>query len=269
MTRFGVMKHLKVLEEAGLVVARKRGREKLHFLNPVPIRLIHDRWVSKYAEPWASRAHRAQDPTGGHAMTTDVTTVSFARGTAPVAGHRSVRDLHQGHPGTHLGGDHRPRAAREVQLRGADAVGLGDRVDVPRGRARRLRHRRGREPRRRATPAARPVLQRPVERRGQGAGNHPGHLGDRAGGRLLPADGRARPAPGQRERRAVRRLADDPLRPEDAAGDRRAAHHTRLADVQRRWADHCLLFRRLSESVCSDARTTAQPCTPSSTGREM
>ncbi len=54
MSRFGVMKHLKVLEEAGLVVTRKRGREKLHYLNPVPIRLIHDRWVSKYAEPWAS-----------------------------------------------------------------------------------------------------------------------------------------------------------------------------------------------------------------------
>ena len=54
MTRFGVMKHLRVLEEAGLVVSRKRGREKLHFLNPVPIRLVHDRWVSKYAEPWAS-----------------------------------------------------------------------------------------------------------------------------------------------------------------------------------------------------------------------
>src|SRR5215207_6952352 len=54
MTRFGVMKHLKVLEEAGLVVARKRGREKLHFLNPVPIRLVHDRWVSKFAEPWAA-----------------------------------------------------------------------------------------------------------------------------------------------------------------------------------------------------------------------
>jgi uncharacterized protein YndB with AHSA1/START domain/DNA-binding transcriptional ArsR family regulator len=54
MTRFGVMKHLKVLEQAGLVVARKRGREKLHFLNPVPIRLVHDRWVSKYSEPWAA-----------------------------------------------------------------------------------------------------------------------------------------------------------------------------------------------------------------------
>jgi uncharacterized protein YndB with AHSA1/START domain len=54
MTRFGVMKHLKVLEEAGLVVAHRRGREKLHYLNPVPIRLVHDRWVSKYAEPWAA-----------------------------------------------------------------------------------------------------------------------------------------------------------------------------------------------------------------------
>jgi uncharacterized protein YndB with AHSA1/START domain len=54
MTRFGVMKHLKVLEEAGLVATKKRGREKLHFLNPVPIRLVHDRWVSKYAEPWAA-----------------------------------------------------------------------------------------------------------------------------------------------------------------------------------------------------------------------
>src|ERR1700689_5560735 len=54
MTRFGVMKHLKVLEQAGLVVTKKRGREKLHFLNPVPIRLVHDRWVSKYAEPWVS-----------------------------------------------------------------------------------------------------------------------------------------------------------------------------------------------------------------------
>jgi DNA-binding transcriptional ArsR family regulator len=48
MTRFGVMKHLRVLEEAGLIVARKSGREKLHFLNPVPIRLIHDRWIDKY-----------------------------------------------------------------------------------------------------------------------------------------------------------------------------------------------------------------------------
>lgn len=50
MTRFGVMKHLRVLENAGLIVTRREGREKLHFLNPVPIRLIHDRWIDKYTE---------------------------------------------------------------------------------------------------------------------------------------------------------------------------------------------------------------------------
>ena len=50
MARFGVMKHLRVLEDAGLVVTRRAGREKLHFLNPVPIRLIHDRWIDKYTE---------------------------------------------------------------------------------------------------------------------------------------------------------------------------------------------------------------------------
>jgi DNA-binding transcriptional ArsR family regulator len=50
MTRFGVMKHLRVLEDAGLVVSRRSGRTKLHYLNPVPIRLIHDRWIDKYTE---------------------------------------------------------------------------------------------------------------------------------------------------------------------------------------------------------------------------
>ena len=54
MTRFGVMNHLSVLEEAGLVTTRKAGREKLHYLNPVPIRLAMDRWISKFAEPWVS-----------------------------------------------------------------------------------------------------------------------------------------------------------------------------------------------------------------------
>lgn len=54
MSRFGVMKHLRVLEEAGLVVTRRSGREKHHYLNPVPIRLIHDRWIDKYTELRAS-----------------------------------------------------------------------------------------------------------------------------------------------------------------------------------------------------------------------
>src|SRR6202451_3507230 len=54
MTRVAVAKHLRLLEAAGLVVSRRRGREKLHYLNPVPIRLVHDRWVSKYTEGWAA-----------------------------------------------------------------------------------------------------------------------------------------------------------------------------------------------------------------------
>lgn len=51
MTRFGVMKHLNVLAEANLVVTERTGRSKLHYLNPVPIQEIHDRWIAKYAEP--------------------------------------------------------------------------------------------------------------------------------------------------------------------------------------------------------------------------
>ena len=61
ITRFGVMKHLRQLEDVGLVVTRRRGREKLHFLNPMPIRLVHDRWVSKYAEPWAAALSDLKD----------------------------------------------------------------------------------------------------------------------------------------------------------------------------------------------------------------
>src|SRR2546428_12895122 len=65
MTRFGVMKHLRVLEEAGLVVTRRSGREKLHFLNPIPIRLIHDRWIDKYRErrvsALANLKHKLED----------------------------------------------------------------------------------------------------------------------------------------------------------------------------------------------------------------
>ena len=79
MTRFGVMKHLRQLEEAGLVVTRRRGREKLHFLNPVPIRLVHDRWVSKYAEPWAAALTGLQKRIGE-------------------CDGESVRDLHPHHP---------------------------------------------------------------------------------------------------------------------------------------------------------------------------
>jgi uncharacterized protein YndB with AHSA1/START domain/DNA-binding transcriptional ArsR family regulator len=72
MTRFGVMKHLRVLEEAGLVVARRAGREKLHYLNPMPIRLVHDRWVSKYAAPFAAALSQLKSQLEGTAMQNDV-----------------------------------------------------------------------------------------------------------------------------------------------------------------------------------------------------
>ena len=72
MTRFGVMKHLRVLEEAGLVVARRAGREKLHYLNPVPIRLVHDRWVSKYAAPFAAALSQLKSHLEGTTMESKV-----------------------------------------------------------------------------------------------------------------------------------------------------------------------------------------------------
>jgi uncharacterized protein YndB with AHSA1/START domain/DNA-binding transcriptional ArsR family regulator len=85
MTRFGVAKHLRVLEEAGLVVTRRRGREKLHFLNPVPIRLVHDRWVSKYSAPMAAALSGLKREPEEKTMQ-DVGPVSFQNGTAPVSG---------------------------------------------------------------------------------------------------------------------------------------------------------------------------------------
>ena len=93
MSRFGVMKHLKVLEEAGVVTTRRQGREKLHFLNPVPIRLVHDRWVSKYAEPWAATLSGLKDYLEDEDMTT-VKTVSWEEGTAPVAAGTAVFEVY-------------------------------------------------------------------------------------------------------------------------------------------------------------------------------
>ena len=92
MTRFGVMKHLRLLEEAGLVATKRRGREKLHFLNPVPIRLVHDRWVSKYAEPWAATLSGLKTRLEDETMET-VKPVSWAEGTAPVAGATAVFEV--------------------------------------------------------------------------------------------------------------------------------------------------------------------------------
>ncbi len=92
MSRFGVMKHLGVLEAAGLVTTRRQGREKLHYLNAVPIRLAHDRWVSKYAAPWAAtlsalKTHLEDATVETHKQ------VSWADGTAPVADGTAVFEV--------------------------------------------------------------------------------------------------------------------------------------------------------------------------------
>jgi uncharacterized protein YndB with AHSA1/START domain/DNA-binding transcriptional ArsR family regulator len=92
MTRIGVMKHLRLLEAAGLVKTKRRGREKLHFLNPVPIQLVHDRWVSKYAEPWAAALSGLKKRLEDETMET-VKTLSWAEGTAPVAEGTAVFEV--------------------------------------------------------------------------------------------------------------------------------------------------------------------------------
>ena len=91
MSRFGVMKHLGVLEDAGLVTTRRRGREKLHYLNTVPIRLVHDRWVSKYAEPWAATLTALKTHLEDTMDT--LAPVSWTNGTAPVADGTAVFEV--------------------------------------------------------------------------------------------------------------------------------------------------------------------------------
>jgi DNA-binding transcriptional ArsR family regulator/uncharacterized protein YndB with AHSA1/START domain len=92
MSRFGVMKHLGVLEQAGLVRTRRQGREKLHYLNTVPIRLVHDRWVSKYAEPWAATLGALKTHLEDHVVNA-LAPVSWANGTAPVAAGTAVFEI--------------------------------------------------------------------------------------------------------------------------------------------------------------------------------
>jgi DNA-binding transcriptional ArsR family regulator len=137
MTRIGVAKHLRLLEDAGLVVTRRRGREKLHFLNAIPIQLVHDRWVDKYAERWARRPHGPQARIGA-------------------ADGEGVRDLHPDDAGAPVGGDHGSSHPVEVPLRRERAVRLGARLAL-RAAASELgwTARRGREPRRRPAAEAR------------------------------------------------------------------------------------------------------------------
>ena len=179
MTRFGVMKHLRVLEDAGLVVARRSGREKLHFLNPVPIRLIHDRWIDKYTERQVSALADLKNRTGGDSMSTTETT----QVTTQV-----YRVYIKATPAGDLGRDHEARVERAVRLSRPRRVRPAPRRQVPRDRgragagdghadgARRRRGDRGR-PAAEARPDLAGALGPGARRRGPDAR----HLGDRGG----------------------------------------------------------------------------------------
>ena len=227
MTRFGVMKHLKVLEEANLVVTKRRGREKLHFLNPVPIRLVHDRWVSKYAEPWAATLtglkRTLEDRTMEKVFEIYIKTTPEQLWEAII--DPKLRAKYSFGVETHS--DWTNGSGYTAAVPGVIDIAAGENLEV--------------DPPRRLVQSFTALWSDDVK----AAGHVAGHLGDRAGRGLLPADRHPRPAPRGRQPGALRRLADDPLRPEDAARDRRDAHYAGI--------DHVLGRRRPWVSTTSSS----------------
>ena len=196
------MKHLKQLEDAGLVVTKRRGREKLHFLNPVPIRLVHDRWVSKYAE------HRGppRSATSNTRLESPMEKVFeiYIRTTPErlweAITDSEIRSKYQF--GNRIDSDW--TVGSRFEMRNPNAPGLlgeGENLEV--------------DPPRRLVQSMVALWGEDVQARGDLAD----HVGDRARRRLVPADGHARPDARGRERSALRRVADDPLRAEDVARD--------------------------------------------------
>src|SRR6202049_4170605 len=212
ITRFGVMKHLKQLEEAGLVVTKRRGREKLHFLNPVPIRLVHDRWVSKYAEPWAAALsdlkHTLEDKTM-------VKVFEIYIKTTPERLWKALTDTEMRRKytfGAVVTSDWTPGSRYEGTGMGTPILeGENLEVDRPRRLVQSFREFSG------VRGGGR------QERRDLG-----GDVRDRADRRLLPPDRHPRSAARRRQQSALRRLADGPVRPQGAARDGRATHDARL-----------------------------------------
>ena len=188
MSRFGVMKHLKVLEEAGLVVTRGAGREKLHFLNPVPDPARPRPLGQQVRRALGRRAQRAQATTGGPIMSDD-TVVSFARGTAPVSRTAVFEIYIKTTPERLWEAITDPGAAGAVQLRRRHHLGLDAGLELPRRGARAS----STSPRARTSRSSRRGGScRPSPRCGatrcKAEGTIAGHLGDRAGRRLVPAD---------------------------------------------------------------------------------
>ena len=218
MTRFGVMKHLKVLEDAGLVVTRRQGREKLHHLNPVPIRLVHDRWVSKYAEPWAAglsglkqELERDMEPKTMEKVF-EIYIKAHARATV---GARSP--IRRSGPSTTSAPARAPtgRSARTSTLQAGSTSSSA-----------RARCSRSIPPRRLVHTM---LAHFSPEAEAEGFSRVTWEIEPVGDSCHLTA--RARPDAGRRVRADLRWLADDPLGPEDLARERRAAHHPRLAHV--------------------------------------
>jgi len=208
MTRFGVMKHLKVLEEAGLVVPRRRGREKLHFLNPVPIRLVHDRWVSKYAEPWTATLSGLKQ----RLERTMEKVFEIYIKTTPERLWQAITDPEMRAKytfGVGVFSDWTPGSRYEgiPGQPGSPPIVEGENLEV--------------DPPHRLVQSFRALWSRDVA----------GHLGDREDRRLVPAGGDPRSVARGRQRRALWRLADGPLGPEDLARNRPDAHDAGIADV--------------------------------------
>ena len=222
MTRFGVMKHLQGARGGGPgdhAAARPR-EAPLPQPRPDP---AHPRPLGEQVRrALGGGAQRAQDRTGGGLMRRPYTVID---GTERCR----VRDLHQDDAGAALGGDHRPEMRAQVQLRGRDRLRLDARLaatsaGAPGVGSRSPRARTSRSTRRAGSCRRFTALwSDEVKAEGDLAGD----LGDRAGRRLLPADASPTTSCRGRQQRALRRLADDPLRPQDAARDRRAARHAR------------------------------------------
>ena len=163
MTRVGVAKHLRLLEDAGLVVTKRRGREKLHFLNAVPIQLIHDRWVSKYTAPWAAGLTGLKRELE---LPMEKVFEIYIR-TTPERLWEAIAD---------------------PAIRAKYHFGVSAQSDWQEGSGYQLTHpelgggaRRGGEPRRGSAAQARAVDEGALERRRESRGDLPGDLGDRTG----------------------------------------------------------------------------------------
>ena len=263
MTRFGVMKHLRVLEEAGLVTTRKRGREKLHFLNPVPIRLIHDRWVSKYAEPWAAGLsglkRRLEDTTmeryeeAGLTLAEGDTSAVFEIfiKTTPERLWEAITDPEMRATysfGVQTHSEWTPGSSYKASVPGVIDIAEGENVEV--------------DPPRRLVQSFTALWSDEVK--SEGVSRVTWEI-EPVGDDSCRLTVTPRPAPRGRQQRAVRRLAADPLWAQDAAGDRGVAHDPRLAAVLGR----CRLGRLRSRPTRSRRRRSpaAPRRDPTSGGR--